>query len=168
MYRFAVARTGDTHQAEDLVQETLLAAIRAHSDFDGRSSIRTWLVGILRRKIADHFRKTGRSLNITERPNPGNDLSGLLAPQLATSDFRSAAERTEFREALRNCLALMPENLAEPLIRRLAGDSLDDIAVAQEITKNNLTVRLFRARLSLRKCLETAWMGISPTDESRK
>lgn len=62
----------------------------------------------------------------------------------------------------------MPENLAEPLIRRLSGDSLDEIAQTQKITKNNLTVRLFRARLSLRKCLETAWMGNPPPNESGK
>lgn len=57
LLRYAVARVGQINVAEDLVQETFLAAIRGHREFRRQSSIKTWLTGILRRKIADHYRR---------------------------------------------------------------------------------------------------------------
>src|SRR5262249_42978535 len=57
LYRFARLRVGARGPAEDLVQDTFLAAIAARGRFRGRSSTRTWLLGILRRKIADHYRR---------------------------------------------------------------------------------------------------------------
>ena len=53
----AYMMTRDKSLAEDLVQETLLAALRARKQFQGQSSGRTWFVAILRRKIVDHIRK---------------------------------------------------------------------------------------------------------------
>jgi len=47
--------------AEDLVQETLLAAVRSREKFGGRSSERSWLVGILKNKIVDYYRKLDRA-----------------------------------------------------------------------------------------------------------
>jgi RNA polymerase sigma-70 factor (ECF subfamily) len=57
MYRYALSRVGDTETAQDLVQEALVAAIKAFERFQGRSSIKTWLVAILKRKIVDHYRQ---------------------------------------------------------------------------------------------------------------
>ncbi|MGS7457366.1 sigma factor, partial [Mycobacterium tuberculosis] len=56
LYRFALARLRDPHQAEDVVQETLLAAIK-NPNFAEQSSPRTWLTGILKHKIIDCMRK---------------------------------------------------------------------------------------------------------------
>ena len=56
LYRFALAKLRDPHQAEDAVQETMLAAIKNNS-FEGESSARTWLTGILKHKIIDLQRK---------------------------------------------------------------------------------------------------------------
>ena len=52
LFAFALARVGRRDVAEDLVQETLLAAIEAQARFEGRSSERTWLVGILKRRAS--------------------------------------------------------------------------------------------------------------------
>src|SRR3972149_2189942 len=60
MLRFALSRVGRQEVAEDMVQEAFLAAWRARDSFDGRSSLGAWLVGILRRKIADNYRRVGR------------------------------------------------------------------------------------------------------------
>ena len=57
LFRFAVARIKDPSLAEELVQETFLAALRARENFKGRSSPKTWLIAILKHKIIDHFRK---------------------------------------------------------------------------------------------------------------
>jgi RNA polymerase sigma-70 factor (ECF subfamily) len=63
LYRYAFVHTRDEHRAEDAVQETLLAALQARDRFAGGASIRTWLIGILRHKIADQFLREAR-----ERP----------------------------------------------------------------------------------------------------
>src|SRR5438093_12968628 len=65
LFRYAIFRLRDAAAAEDAVQETLLAAMQARERFDGRSSERTWLVGILKHKIIDHYRKVGRAHEIS-------------------------------------------------------------------------------------------------------
>ena len=57
LYRFALSRVKDPSVAEDLVQETFLAALRARENFKGRSAGRTWLIAILKHKIVDYIRK---------------------------------------------------------------------------------------------------------------
>ena len=60
LYRYAMARLHDESLAEDLVQETLLAGMKVRDRFAGNSSEKTWLIGILKHKIVDHFRKSSR------------------------------------------------------------------------------------------------------------
>ena len=60
LYHFALSRVHNPTVAEDLVQETFLSALRSLKDFKGRSSEKTWLAGILKHKIGDHFRKSVR------------------------------------------------------------------------------------------------------------
>jgi DNA-directed RNA polymerase specialized sigma24 family protein len=58
LFKYAVFRLRDNNAAEDAVQETFLAALKAYKEFEGRASERTWLVGILKHKIVDHFNLT--------------------------------------------------------------------------------------------------------------
>src|SRR5215831_3465447 len=60
LFKYASFRLRDDTAAEDAVQETFLAALKAYEKFEGRGSERTWLVGILKHKIIDHFRKALR------------------------------------------------------------------------------------------------------------
>src|SRR5437899_3255951 len=60
LFNFAIGQVRDAGVAEDLVQDTFLAAFKARDRFAGQSSERTWLVGILRHKIYDHLRHTCR------------------------------------------------------------------------------------------------------------
>ena len=60
LFNFAIGQVRDAHIAEDLVQDTFLAAVKAQNSFGGKSSARTWLVGILRHKICDYFRDLAR------------------------------------------------------------------------------------------------------------
>src|SRR6056297_1769310 len=57
LYRFAIARVGRADLAEDLVQETFVAAWKAREQYRGHSSRQTWLIAILKRKLSDHFRR---------------------------------------------------------------------------------------------------------------
>src|SRR5580658_9780088 len=60
LFNFAIGQVRDAGAAEDLVQETFLAAVKSQGRFNGKSSERTWLVAILRHKICDHLRKSCR------------------------------------------------------------------------------------------------------------
>src|SRR5690348_8926999 len=70
LYDFALRRVRRSDLAEDLVQETLLAAMTAKSAFAGRSAERTWLLGIMRHKLVDSLRKSFRQHERSEIPEP--------------------------------------------------------------------------------------------------
>src|SRR5262249_23981210 len=64
LFNFAIGQLRDPNVAEDIVQETFLAAVKARGSFSGQSSERTWLTGILRHKIYDHLRKSCRERTV--------------------------------------------------------------------------------------------------------
>jgi RNA polymerase sigma factor (sigma-70 family) len=66
LYSYALPRVRNADAAEDLVQETLLAAIKGRKSFAGRSAERTWLTGILKHKLIDHLRKSARQRPLSE------------------------------------------------------------------------------------------------------
>src|SRR5262245_40502951 len=71
LLRFALLQLRERSAADDAVQETLLAAIQGASRFAGQSSVRTWLVGILKHKIVDSLRKTSREQPIESLEDRG-------------------------------------------------------------------------------------------------
>ncbi|MCZ6565426.1 MAG: sigma-70 family RNA polymerase sigma factor, partial [Gammaproteobacteria bacterium] len=66
LYKYAFMRVRNEATAEDLVQETLLAAIQAIKTYQGQSSERTWLIGILKHKLMDYFRKAAREIQFED------------------------------------------------------------------------------------------------------
>jgi RNA polymerase sigma-70 factor (ECF subfamily) len=165
LFRFAMHRVGSAAIAEELVQETLLSALQHVDSFDGRSRLRTWLVSILRHKIADHFRRAGR-----ERESASLDALG--GEELFTTGgkwtaaprrFRwpgSGEERADLLRALTSCLEKLPGHTAEMFIlheqRRVPPEQL---AASVGISTGSLAARMYRARLQLRSCLETSWFA---------
>lgn len=159
LYRFALSRLRDRALAEDAVQETLLGALRNYKDFEGRAEVRTWLVGILRNKIADHLRRAGRQKEeATERVF---DDRGEWA--VAPGDWHDPDEQIrqkEFQSVFQDCVGRLPEPLAEAfLLREVEEEDYEVVCDQLEISATNLSTRLYRARLLLRKCLEENWFG---------
>ncbi|HWE37727.1 MAG TPA: sigma-70 family RNA polymerase sigma factor [Isosphaeraceae bacterium] len=168
MFRFAMARLRDPSAAEEVVQETLMDALKmmARGGFAGRSSERTWLIGILRHKVVDHLRRARREA-------PSGDAADLERVESESFDRRgfwrrrpagwgpdpaSAVERDEFLGVFGCCLDAMPPSLAETFrLRELDGLTGEEVCQILEITPTNLWARLHRARLSLRRCLEDRW-----------
>lgn len=151
LLRYAVLRVGDVATAEDLVQETLLAAWRGRSGFSGDCAPRTWLVAILKRRIADHYRQHGRRAALEER-----------AAEHATETARDScsAEDAEFWSVFSNCTGDLPDHLARAFnLRAFADEKPEAICDSEGITRKNLSVRLHRARQLLRRCLESRWFG---------
>ena len=167
LFGYALARVRDKTQSEDLVQETLLAAIATAHTFKGNSKESTWLVGILRHKILDHFRELSRvqkgqddllSLVELER-SEFNEQGAWKAPIPEWSNPEKAAEQAEFWPVLNHCIGALPEKLGTLYtLREIDGIDTDQIADALNIsTKNNLWVMLSRARQQMRRCLQRRW-----------
>lgn len=173
LWRFAVSRVGEQH-AEDIVQETLLAALKAAASsetaFQGRSAPETWLIGIMNHKVMDFFRKRAREKarqTDAEEQRLDAEEAAEFAPDghwarkpLDWDRFSQpgAAESTAedpLRAAFRACLDKLPAILKDALeLRELRQLPADAVCQALDISATNLWTRLHRARAALRKCID--------------
>jgi RNA polymerase sigma-70 factor (ECF subfamily) len=162
---YALIRVRSQETAEELVQETFLAAIRDHKRFQGQSSELTWLTGILRHKIADHFRQMARHRHredTDEKVDKRFDRHDHWSPKPAAwqGDPAMLAENQEFWDTLKQCLSALPEPLAHAFIlREMEQQDSQDVCKNLAIEPANLWTRLHRARLRLRDCLEINWFA---------
>lgn len=160
LYRFALARIGDAEAAADLVQETFLAALQAQDRFAGASAEFTWLAGILKHKALDHRRRIARRKELPEAGLFDDEGYWRDAPTAWPAD---ALEREELREALRECLAALPPQLAEAFVlREVEGRRGPELCQLLGIAATNVWTRLHRARMQLRDCLERNWFRDPP------
>ncbi len=167
LYGFALLRVRKPEVAEDMVQETLLAAMRSKDRFEGKSSVRTWLIGILKYKILDYFRKLGRETSFTDlnfledefgEKFENNYWIHKLGPKKWRSDGETSLDRDEFWVTIQGCLSKLPPRIADVfMLREMDDQSMDEICSALTISQSNLWVMLHRARMALRECLEINW-----------
>lgn len=73
LYRVALTRVRNAELAEDMVQETFLLALKARHSFRGESSERTWMVGIMKHRIIDHYRKHSRFIQFSQQGSENSD-----------------------------------------------------------------------------------------------
>jgi len=165
LYRFALLHLHDGTRAQDVVQETLLAAMESRSGFSGRAQLRTWLTGILKHKIIDVFRRQSRETALTTGPeadsyfNPKDRDHWHTFPTTWGNPEKSL-EQKRFWEIFDTCSKEMPPQIARVFtMRELMGLETDEICKELGITANNCWVMLYRARMNLRQCLETRWFG---------
>lgn len=172
LYLYAMMRLRDADLAEDAVQDTLIAAVQALDRFEQRSSLRTWLMAILRNKITDIVRSRAREVpagDLLEEADGDDEAEGMFRPDGhwdASAAPRSwgqpeaAAEQTQFWQVFERCLKGLPARTGEAFfMREVVGDSIEDICKNLDVTQTNCSVMLFRARARLRMCLEENWFG---------
>jgi RNA polymerase sigma-70 factor (ECF subfamily) len=173
LYLYAMVRLRDPGLAEDVVQETLVAALETLSRFEGRSSLRTWLIAILRNKMCDLMRDRQRL--VFAEPRGGDD--GDADPDFESlfdgrgnwrddrrprdwEDPRGALEQREFWQVFEACLGELPIRTAEVFVlREVLGEPIEAVCGNLGITENNCSVMLYRARMRLRGCLEAKWFA---------
>lgn len=173
LYRFALLHLRDPSTAEDAVQETLLAAFTAKEKFSGQSAERTWLIGILKHKVVDIFRRQRRepAMEIEDhnRPQAGDsaeealfdDRGEWVTPLQDWGNPEHAFEQKRFWEALELCLDRLPIQQARMfLLREVSGLSTEEICKELGVSSTNSWVMLYRARMSLRACLEMNWLDV--------
>jgi len=168
MYRYALMRLKNPTVAEDLVQETFLAALKARHNFAGKSSEKTWLIGILKHKIIDHFRKSKREVLVedinTEADHQDEffDENGHWNTRIGVWNRpNEALEQKEFWEIFSSCISDLPEHLADLyILREINGMQSDEVCKVLNIsTTNNMWVMMSRARMRIRRCLEARWFN---------
>ncbi len=171
LYRYALFRVQDPATAEDVVHETFLVALQTREGFEGRSSVRTWLTGILKHKIIDHFRRESREQRVDNIETVLESMDALfdetgqwkVRPTEWNANPRKLLEQKEFWKVLNRCLAELPVRLAQAfMLREMGGLSREEICNVLRISATNYWVILYRARMHLRRCLEINWFGAKP------
>ena len=164
MYAFAHARLGRAEEAEDAVQEALVAAWRGRDDFDGRSKESTWLIGILRHKVLDQLRRRTRESDW--RRELENELVAgrdCWCDAVARADQRKAwappergtAERQELRRELEAAIETLPFVMRSAfLLGEIDGVPSRSICEILGITPDHLWTLRHRARVRLRRALD--------------
>lgn len=169
LLRYALLQLHDEAVAEDAVQETLLAALQTGDSFRSESAVRTWLIGILKHKIADHYRVAERhysmeSSNEDEDPNAAleqlifNGKGHWIGAPSAWNNPDHALEQDEFWLVFEWCQNNLSEQHARAfMLREIVGLETEEICQDMNISHSACRVYLHRARLGLRECLEQRW-----------
>ena len=174
LFNYAVGQLRDASAAQDLVQETFLAAWRGLDRFAGKSTERTWLTGILRHKMIDFRRQSSRKQTVPLTTG-GERVDGDLSSGAVVFSFEAAdpgaspsrrLELAEFGSAFQQALRSLPPRIAEVFeLYEIEEKSAADICAAMNISPSNLWVMLHRARKQLRACLQDAWLGAAETSQ---
>lgn len=173
LYSFALLHLRDQHLAEDAVQETLLAALQAHERYDGKASVRTWLIGILKHKIIDEFRRQARLANTPDTEEAAWEEDEMVRVDrdfLANGHWQhtladwgnpeSSMHNTQFWAMIERCLdGLSPRAARLFVLRDIWEMETDTVCSELAISASNLWTMLHRARLGIRRCLEQNGMG---------
>ena len=172
LYRYALSKLRRAETAEEVVQDTLMAALEGQATFRGESALRTWLTGILKHKIVDCQRREARDpLRRSAVHHVDTDAEyeetadtlfdsagGWVTPPSTWASPEQCLENDRFREVLDSCLAALPAATARAFyLREVEGLTTGEICEQLSISESNCWVMLHRARLSLRRSLEERW-----------
>ena len=172
LLRFAMLQLRNAAQAEDVVQDALIAVLEKPERFAGQSSLRTYVTGIMKYKIIDVLRAAGRMRQIDTWDDQSEadavdalfaaDGHALQAPRDWGDPAASFAQQDFFR-VMQVCLDKLPAQTARVFMMR-EWLELDTEEICKElgITTANAWVILYRARVRLRECLDLNWFGNAP------
>lgn len=174
LVKFARVQLRNDTWADDVVQETLVALVEAPERFAGKSSLKTYAIGILKHKIIDALRARSREVPLVQPDEDGegerDDLAGFDSLFDASGHWRDAPrdwadpdtqlQRKQFFEVLELCVEKLPAKVARIFMMR-EWLELDTEEICKElgITPTNAWVMLYRARMRLRECLNLNWFG---------
>ncbi len=170
LFRYALAHVHDRSVAEDVVQETFLAALESSAQFKGQSSLQTWLFGILKHKMIDHFRRSWRQAPLADDGDETNRTDTVYSRNPMTfvkerwkfvmrGDPQADFEQKAFWNLLARGLAeLNPRAATAFALREIEQLSTKDVCARMQISESNLWVMLHRARRHLRQIFEGSWI----------
>lgn len=170
LLKFATFQLQDKQLAEDVVQDTLLAALEGIKQFNQQASIRTWVTGILKFKIIDQFRykkkNTQQSVVFDDETASFDPLDELFkedghfidAPCHWTDQPENLLKQRQFFDLLEMCISHIPAQIGRAfMMREWLEFSTQEICQELSITQSNCWVILYRARMHLRECMSQHW-----------
>lgn len=172
MLRFARLQLGNDAEAEDAVQEALVGALKNAPSFRAQAALKTWIIAILKNKIADMLRRRQRHSMIAEQVESDNEADGY--PEVFNhrgiwrgesrptrwGDPEAALHSSQFLAIFDACLGYLPARQGRVfMMREIIELSPAEICAETGLSVTNVHVILHRARLGLRACLERNWFG---------
>jgi RNA polymerase sigma-70 factor (ECF subfamily) len=151
--------TGDTHRAEDLLQETLLLAYRSLHRLEEPGKLRAWLLTIAHNVLLDAARREARQKRAAPTAT-SQDLGAIRGPAPAPD---KEAERNELRQRILAVLRSLPEDYRLPLtLRYIAGADYETIETQLGLSNGALRGLLHRGLKLLRARLGPEFAGQHP------
>ncbi len=170
LFKRALYKTSDKETAEDLVQDTFVAALKAYGSFKGESNPKTWLFSILNNKIVDHYRRQARSFlkfetskeekmfHETEGMFDSNDHWIDTVAHTNWDEDEDLLANPDFRKIMDQCMDNLPVNWKTILLSKyLMGKEGKEICKDLSITPSNYWQILHRSKLMLKKCIDIHW-----------
>ena len=174
LLKYAHLQLRNSEWAEDVVSETIIAALEKPQSFAGRSQLKTWLVGILKHKVLDVFRAQSKTASIfayVDEDGEGSQADAMDALMFSSDshyinkpsfwgDPEAAFTQKTFLDVLDTCVNKLPVNQGRALMMR---DWLElktaDMCKELNVSETNLHVLLSRARSRLNECLNLNWFN---------
>jgi RNA polymerase sigma-70 factor (ECF subfamily) len=162
LLRFAMLQLRNRGWADDAVSETIVAALERPGSFQGGSSLNSWLIGILKHKVADQFRHNARD-DFISYGDLGSIDDALIESNCLWRDVSTdwntqsdVVEQQELFQVVDACLERLPPSQARCfLMREWLGFTTEEICAELDITRSNLWVQVHRAKLRLKECLKS-------------
>lgn len=166
LFRYAYSRLRDANAAEEVVQETFLSGVRYHEQYSGRGTERSWLLGILKRKVIDFIRRRNKHAGVAPYEDE-TDLTGQLFDANGNwkgggigwaADPGRQIEMSELWGVVRGCLSTLPQGQADVFTLSVI-EEMESTDICEElgISSSNFWVRMHRARLGLAACVDEKW-----------
>ena len=169
LVRFARLQLRNDSAADDVVQDTLMAVLEKPDSYAGQSSLRTYVIGIMKHKIVDTLRQARRTRQFEETEDGSTED---VADALFAADGHplqrprhwgnpdASLEQQDFFRVMELCLDKLPPKTARIfMMREWLGLETAEICKELDISSANAWVILYRARLRLRECLDLHWFG---------
>lgn len=146
---FVHSRIHHSDDAEDVAQETFIAAFKSLKDFEQGRDFGAWLIGIARHRILEHLRARGRRLSAMER------FQTEVTQRVETELSKCQTSQTDDRlERLLECIERLPAKLKQVVRAHLSMTRIPRLAEEMKTTPGNIYTLQWRANRLLRECME--------------
>ena len=152
LHRIAYSLLGNDADADDVLQETFLGALKGVKGFRVKASVKTWFTRILINQVARHRRYWRVRSNMKQMGSDAEDiLTGAASQSGSGSGLGAGANNGEIRLDIAEMLqTLTPEHRAVITLREMDGLAYEEIAEILNVPVGTVESRLFRARHELR------------------
>lgn len=159
LFQFAMSKLKNRELSLDLVQETLLTSLEKKDQFEGKSSLRTWMTTILNRKIIDHWRKDKKNKVSVSADELVGEINNTLMHQNPQNPHE-ISEQKEKLSFLEICMDKLPEQWREILHAKYYDEKNgEEISKEFSLTSSNFWVIVHRAKAQLRGCMDKKYLS---------